>query len=377
MTMKRATILQIANYGGPYSGSFIPSLLNLRQSVSEKLGLETAFLLPAAAESRPWFRDVVESGARVALLDPHASRSVRLRLIGRFARENRAVLLHSHFTAFDPETSAVARWQGSKAVWHSHTLMRNPRSRPFFELLRWRVVAMLGVDGIVAVSDAVAQSLREKGADPARIHVIHNGIDTNRFSAVRDRGRTAFAARHGIPADAKIALLFGWAPLAKGVDVLAEACRLVQGNGLNVHCVIVRGERNEDEIQIMAGRAKNVHVVPPVEDVRELYRAADCFVCASRSEAFSYAIAEAMASELPVVSSDLESLRTIYQEAGSGFRMFRSEDPIDLARVLEGLVLAAPDELRMLGQGNRRFAEERFGIDRWSADVTALYRRML
>ncbi len=375
----RDTILEVADYGGPYSGSYIPSLLRLREFVANRLGLETVFVFSEIAIPRPWTKQMRDSGATLVFLDRRLPRFERVRRLGAIASQQSSVLVHSHFGAFDMEAALVAKLQGAKVVWHAHSLfVDSPQGQRMKGLLHWGLAARFMVDRVVAVSDAVAQVLESAGTPKARIRVVPNGIETSRFAPSGAAKRANLALKYHIPPAARVLLMFGWSPHTKGVDILARAATDVAIRaGSETHYLVVSGENNQQELEQILGNVSTAHVIGPVEDVRELYQLADCFVSASRSEGFSFAIAEAMAASLPIVSSDLPHLVAMYGPAGRGFATFRNGDPQDLARALCQLLCAADDDLRANGHTNRAFVESNFGIERWCSRIADIYESLL
>ncbi len=374
--MTEQAIIQIADYGGPYRGSFIPSLLRLRESALETMGLDTIFVFSDAARCRPWVAHLANAGARVAFIERGAPRGSRLRTITRIAQERSGSLLHSHFGSFDIDCALAGRLShGSTVLWHAHSLPRRIVRRPSLrDLVRWRVIPNLAVDRIVAVSDAVADSLRDRGACDNKIVVIGNGIDTNRFRPPEPLERQTLMSRHGIPPEARVVLFFGWSPFIKGLDIFLEATRRLQGVlDPSPYYLVVSGEKNQRDIESLTPHDSRVHVIPPTDDIDELYRVASCFISASRLEGFSYALGEAMSSGLPVISSDLPQLRSIFGPAGTGFRTFRSRDPGDLARSIGELLGGSDDELERLGVSNRKFVEGHLNLGHWCKSMLRIY----
>lgn len=86
-------ILHIADYGGVYSGNFVPSLLHLKEAVAEQLGLSTVFVFSKVAEGRPWLKLIQERGIPVLFIDKHMSLLKRFQTVTAIAKERDAVLL--------------------------------------------------------------------------------------------------------------------------------------------------------------------------------------------------------------------------------------------------------------------------------------------
>jgi glycosyltransferase involved in cell wall biosynthesis len=121
----------------------------------------------------------------------------------------------------------------------------------------------------------------------------------------------------------------------------------------------------------------SLQVVPPVQDVRELYGLADCFVLASRTEGLPYAIGEAMASELPVITSNLPQVIETFGPAGRGLISFKTGDAEDLVAAMLQVLSMPPEGRRHLGIQNAAYVRDHLSIDRWTDEILAVYRSVL
>ena len=159
----------------------------------------------------------------------------------------------------------------------------------------------------------------------------------------------------------------------KGLTVLLEALAATQAS-----LVIVGDGPLEGALR---ARARALGVAERVafgaglsdEDVRWLYRACDVFVLPSteRTEAFGLVQIEAMASGLPVVSTDVPTgVPWVNEHEVTGLVVAR-DDAGALAAGLQRL-LADPALRTALGQAGRRRAIERFAVGRMLADFVAI-----
>jgi glycosyltransferase involved in cell wall biosynthesis len=96
------------------------------------------------------------------------------------------------------------------------------------------------------------------------------------------------------------------------------------------------------------------------EELAELYRNAVFFVLSSNEEGLGIVILEAMASGLPVVSTDCGGPATAVQEGESGF-LTAVGDAAALAGAMEKLLNDSALRARM-GEAGRRIATERFSL---------------
>lgn len=246
------------------------------------------------------------------------------------------------------------------------------------DIIKMRIISRRWIGRIVPVSDSVAKFARRRGVSSSKITTVDNGIEMTRLEKVDKDRRVRLRRRYNISESQRVFLLFGWDPKIKGVDFLAKAAMVLGNYGRTEFlCLVVSGEGNKISISQMIGKNPYIRVIPPVENVAELYSLADCFVSASRSEAFSYAIGEAMASELPAISSNLSHLVTIYGQAGEGFVTFQNGNVQGLATVLAQVLELSLEKLHRLGESSRRFIEENLAVDKWCEEIVGLYRCLL
>ncbi|HII40167.1 MAG TPA: glycosyltransferase family 4 protein [Thermoplasmata archaeon] len=379
-TTDPACILQIADYSAPFASNFLSSLFRLEGLVRDRLGLRTAYVLPEAARERPWIRTAQDAGAIVEFLERGGSHRQRIRTLRCLGLEHRAALLHTHFGTFDAD-AAVAAWRlGRPVVWHMHSpfLTAGSWRRGVGERIKFGLVARLLVDRIVAVSPSVAEGAVAGGAPRSKFSVVLNGIDVERAHPLDPADRSALRRRTGIADGDVVFLLLGWEPLRKGADLFAEAMASVSGeSAMHARGLVVRGETNEAEVLGMVRSAPSVRVIPGVPDVAELYGLADCFVSASRAEGLPYAVGEAMAADLPVITSDLAQVVAVYGRAGAGVLTFRSGDAKDLAAAMARLLATSPEDRVRLGRANGAFIREGLSLRRWSEEMIAVYRSVL
>ncbi len=177
---------------------------------------------------------------------------------------------------------------------------------------------------VVAVSHQVKRDLVHwHGIEPERIHVVLNGVDTNRFHPRRDGEIPVLVAESG-----RLAILFvgDLGTPRKGLDTVFEAMRLapdldielwVAGTGRrNPYPALARKLGLEDRVRFLGYRP----------DVEALFRAADAFVLPSRYDPFGMVGLEAMASGLPVVVSSRMGVSELITDGLDGYVV---EDPHD------------------------------------------------
>lgn len=218
--------------------------------------------------------------------------------------------------------------------------------------------AVEAADRVIAVSAGMREDIvRHFRVDPARVVVIHNGIDPDRFR--RTEARDAMAA---LGVREPYVLFVGRITDQKGIFHLLEAApRLPAG----VQLVLCASAPDTPEIEARLRRAvpehSNVHWIDrmvPVEQVVQLYSHAAVFVCPSVYEPFGLINLEAMACETAVVASAVGGILEVVEDGKTGL-LVPPGRPDELAAAIRRL-LDDPALARAMGQAGRRRVEEKF-----------------
>jgi glycogen synthase len=250
-------------------------------------------------------------------------------------------------------------------------------------------------DAVIAVSEGTrADDLANFAVDPARVKVIHNGIDPDEFRP--DAGRDRLPAI-GVDPDRPYLLFVGRITRQKGIIHLVRAIRHLDP-GFDV--VLAAGAPDTPEIgaEMASAVAAAQAARPGIHWIREmldrtttaqLYANAALFCCPSVYEPFGIINLEAMASGTAVVASAVGGIPEVVVDGETGLLVgfeadggtsFEPRDPArferDLAAAINAL-MADPARRASMGEAGRRRAVEQFA---WSsiADRTVdLYRSLI
>lgn len=166
-----------------------------------------------------------------------------------------------------------------------------------------------GYEGrVIAISQKIADELREFYNVPGPISVIPHGVDVERFQkGNREQHRAHVRREIGIAEDETLALYVG--DLTKSHAYLKE----LAGAAPDVHLAIATYS------QAYRWAGPNVHFLAPTSELERYYAAADAFVFPTTYDAFGMVLLEAMASGLAVFSSDCAGAAELIESGRDGF----------------------------------------------------------
>ena len=217
------------------------------------------------------------------------------------------------------------------------------------------------VRAIVAVSDFAAKQLRDRFSDTAsRVHRIYNGIDCDNFQPAE-------------PSRPALILSIGRLINKKGFDVLIDACASLRNGNQEFRCEIIGEGPLSADMQARIerhGLGKQVLLAgprPQAEIAARLSRATllalPCRVDADGAmDNLPTVIMEAMASALPVVSTDVGGVAEMVRNGETGL-LVNQNDPIATAEALRRLI-TNPELAQSFGRKGREHAKEIFSIDK-------------
>lgn len=222
----------------------------------------------------------------------------------------------------------------------------SPVQRFYYKnVLRHAVIAATkSADSLVAVSKFVADCVhRHCPIDKKPVEVIYNGIDTQRFRPMKEVDR-----------DRPLRVLFVGNPTRrKGFHLLTGLAEQLPDG---VELAFTSGLRDE---QVKAAHKRLLslgHV--PYSEMHRLYQNADILLFPAYREGFGLCVAEAMASGLPVVSTNCSAIPELIDEGRGGFLVTPGDIPSMLERTRR--LLANTELRRDMGEWNRTRAVRDF-----------------
>jgi colanic acid/amylovoran biosynthesis glycosyltransferase len=216
------------------------------------------------------------------------------------------------------------------------------------------------------------ETVKEYGVVPERAFINRPAIEVDRF-----RRRTPYTARTDGPYRLLSTGRLHW---KKGFDIALLAVRDLLDSGLDVHYEIIGGGAEEERLRYairdlrLGDRVELLGARPP-EFVRERLEAADAFVLPSVSEGLSNAALEAMAMEVPLISTTAGGMAEAIEDGCEGLLAPPWDANALAARLCQ--LLTDPALRVRLGAAARRRVEREFALGRQIACFVDEYRRLV
>lgn len=191
-----------------------------------------------------------------------------------------------------------ARWHKKPAVLMQHVeMIKHPNK--FVVAVQAMVYASTGAfvfkqsSKIITLNDRVDMFLLNRGISRLKLVALPNGVDAEAFVPVSHAKKIDLRKKLGLSLEKKIVLFVGRFVPKKGFD------KLLGAKSNEYQLVFAGGKAKEmsDEKVIFLGIMSQKELV-------EVYQAADIFVLPSESEGFPLSVQEAMATGLPIITTN-------------------------------------------------------------------------
>jgi glycosyltransferase involved in cell wall biosynthesis len=214
-------------------------------------------------------------------------------------------------------------------------------------------------DAVIAVSlEARNDILKLFMVEPSRVHVIHNGIDSEEYRPTRAPEKIK---QFGIDLDKPYVLFVGRLTRQNGIIHLVNALKLMDKDFQVVLCAGAPdtreiGQEMRQHITRVQKEREGVFWVPEMLSTRKkiaFYSQAALFCCPSIYEPFGIINLEAMACETPVVASAVDGCVEAVVHGGTGL-LVPPGDRESLVAAVHALIMDGELRRRMGRMGRQR-----------------------
>jgi starch synthase len=246
--------------------------------------------------------------------------------------------------------------------------------------------AYASADAIIAVSHGMRADVLTAYpmVDPARVHVVHNGIDTDVY---RPDSGTDVLEEHGLNQGRPYVLFVGRITRQKGLVHLVKAARRFHDDVVLVLCASSPdtkeiGDETSAAVDLLRKERGDSSVIWIQEQVArpklvQLFTHALAFVCPSIYEPLGIVNLEAMACETAVVASAVGGIPEVVVDGTTGLLVpYDAAEPqafeVAFADAVNALA-ADPGRARAMGAAGRARAVSDFGWDAIADRTIAVY----
>ncbi len=233
----------------------------------------------------------------------------------------------------------------------------------FYNVLRYGLAQKLErASFAVAISDFGRSQLMTLTAPErwSHIHVVHCGVDPRVYKAPGERSESERGAE---------VLCVGRLLRGKGLSLLFESVAELRREGLDVAVTLVGDGAARTELEAAADRlgvAHHVHFIGAVgqDEIRSFYERADIFCLPSFAEGIPVVVMEAMAMELPTVTTRIMGIPELIKDGEEGLLVApgRVDQLTEALRDAGAIARRAPaSRCRWTSQGGAGFRCEHFG----------------
>jgi starch synthase len=340
-------------------------------------------------------------GATVAAPDPalHGANPALSTLSADLSMVNTAgdaTVVHSHTWYAGMAGHLAALLYGIPHVLTAHSLepMRPWKAEQLgggYRISSWvEKTAVEAADAVIAVSSGMRDDvLRTYPAlDPARVHVVRNGIDTDAWHPAQPASEDSVLAELGVDPDRPVVAFVGRITRQKGVAHLVAAAHHFDPE---VQLVLCAGAPDTPEIAAEVASAVQalseartgvfwVREMLPTPKIREILSAATTFVCPSVYEPLGIVNLEAMACETAVVASDVGGIPEVVDDGRTGLLVhYDASDTVSFERELAYAVnslVADREKARQFGLAGRQRCIDEFSWAHIAEQTLQIYRHV-
>jgi UDP-glucose:(heptosyl)LPS alpha-1,3-glucosyltransferase len=264
---------------------------------------------------------------------------------------------------------SAARWMQSLSPWHRYTLAAED------QMFRDKKLRAVICNSVMVREDLARRYPKLVG----RLHVLHNGVDLERFHlGLRARNRAVLRGQLGLSASDPLILFVGSGYERKGVGPLLHA--LARPELQNAHLCVVGKDKAQKKFEALArklGVAERVHIQGPQQDVARYLGAADVFALPTLYDPMPNAAIEALASGLPLLTSTSCGAAELIRRRDCGAAV----DALDVTSIADGLthllsIACDPKRVDAIRE-SARSAVSHLSLEEMANKQLALYRQLL
>lgn len=291
-----------------------------------------------------------------------------------YCRRERVEIWHAHDYKSNALGLLLRRFWPMRLVTTVHGWVKHTRRTPLYYAIDR--ATLKHYEAVISVSADLFDRCRECGVPAERCHLVENAIDTQQFSRTRSIREAKEAL--GIPPERLLIGAIGRLSSEKGFDSLILAVDEILRRGIDAELWIA-GEGDQEEALAglinSRGRSDRIRLAGFQAQTIPLYEAMDVFVLSSLREGLPNVVLEAMAMEVPVITTRVAGIHQLVQHEENGYVI----PPGSVPAISDALlVMLADASLRgRLARGGRATVEQRHSFEARMQRIRDIYDGLL
>jgi glycosyltransferase involved in cell wall biosynthesis len=257
------------------------------------------------------------------------------------------------------------------------TAIRNIYYGSFSRYLLYKITERFS-DKTVFVSNAAAKRFVELNiVSKEKVKVIHNGLDLKDFyAALSKEEKRAIRTDLSLPEVGFLMLAVGRLSRQKGYSELFKALIVPEKMKRLDYTLIIAGtgslqQELEKEVRDL-GLHHRVSFIGRCDDIPALMAASDALILNSLWEGLPGVVMEAMASELPVVATNVGGTSELVDDGKTGY-LVQPAEPGEIKDALANLMGLSEEERRIMGKAGREKVKKQFYVEKMVSEYEQLY----
>jgi glycosyltransferase involved in cell wall biosynthesis len=235
-------------------------------------------------------------------------------------------------------------------------------------IIRWVTTTTANnVDKIICVNEEYLPIYEGWGVDRDKLMYIPNGIDTVEFSPGKSMIKKKLDCKH-------LVIFWGRLGYQKNIQLLIKAFKKIKT--ADTKLVIIGKGPDLTKLRNLAGDATNIIFTGYLSnnELIEYARGADVAVLPSRGESWGLVVGEAMACELPVITSNVGKAREFLAENRG---ILLDNDSVETLAGHIDYLLNNPAIAKDMGKRGRQYVKERYSWEEVAKQTEQLYASLL
>lgn len=366
-------ILIAADYATPASGNFIASCMELGRALKENND-SMVFIFPENENTlspRSWVTWLKNEGFAVYLYNKMSGNDIKF--LTTIIKKHKIDIVNIHFGLFYRSAIRHSKELGARILLHDHMDFAAGKN---IILQKMRCIAQSLVYRKNKIAIVSVNPQKDNAYFFAKHWYIPNGLSFIR-NTFKEETREEIRTKLNIRENEKVCIFLGWDIYRKGLDIAVKAVNEIRRKDKSVLlCIVGMGDPPAPErlrfIADMAGIDPNsswIRYLPSREDMFAYHKAADVYLSASRSEAFSYGILEAISQNVPVAVSDIKGTSWCHQYSKAV--TYQTEDFRACANAIERALLLGRSD------SNANIILNKYSIEKWIDIMIRAYNSIL